>query len=111
MSAGAPQLVPVWRRSRVHHCCLSEWRGRSLYWPGTCTSIRYHTHIHTQLSEPLQALPADPPPPESLCVQDSELDYECVLVIEGQTVVVDAYVETDDMNPSNFDITCQLHQV
>uniref|UniRef100_A0A8C2WKL5 Plexin-B1 n=1 Tax=Cyclopterus lumpus TaxID=8103 RepID=A0A8C2WKL5_CYCLU len=43
--------------------------------------------------------------------QDMELDYECVLVIEGQTVVVDAYVETDDMNPSNFDITCQLHQV
>lgn len=40
-----------------------------------------------------------------------ELDYECVLVIEGQTVVVDAYVETDDMDPSNFDITCQLHQV
>ncbi|KAI4827870.1 hypothetical protein KUCAC02_031232, partial [Chaenocephalus aceratus] len=42
--------------------------------------------------------------------QDADLDYECVLVIEGQTVVVDAYVETDDMNPSNFDITCQLHQ-
>uniref|UniRef100_A0A3Q3WDB9 Plexin-B1 n=1 Tax=Mola mola TaxID=94237 RepID=A0A3Q3WDB9_MOLML len=43
--------------------------------------------------------------------QDAELDYECVLVIEGQTVMVEAYVETDDMNPSNFDITCQLHQV
>uniref|UniRef100_A0A672YLX3 Plexin-B1 n=1 Tax=Sphaeramia orbicularis TaxID=375764 RepID=A0A672YLX3_9TELE len=43
--------------------------------------------------------------------QDTDLDYECVLVIEGQTVVVDAYVEIDDMNPSNFDITCQLHQV
>nr|XP_019942028.1 PREDICTED: plexin-B1-like [Paralichthys olivaceus]XP_019942030.1 PREDICTED: plexin-B1-like [Paralichthys olivaceus]XP_019942031.1 PREDICTED: plexin-B1-like [Paralichthys olivaceus] len=42
--------------------------------------------------------------------QDTDLDYECVLVIEGQTVVVDAYVETDDMNPFNFDITCQLHQ-
>uniref|UniRef100_A0A7N6A9K9 Plexin-B1 n=1 Tax=Anabas testudineus TaxID=64144 RepID=A0A7N6A9K9_ANATE len=42
--------------------------------------------------------------------EDTELDYECVLVIEGQTVVVDAYVETDDMDPSNFDITCQLHQ-
>ncbi|XP_061641749.1 plexin-B1 isoform X3 [Phyllopteryx taeniolatus] len=42
--------------------------------------------------------------------QDTELDYQCVLVIEGQTVVVDAYVETDEMNPSNFDITCQLHQ-
>ncbi|XP_072307946.1 plexin-B1 [Eucyclogobius newberryi] len=42
--------------------------------------------------------------------QDSDLDYECVLVIEGQTVVVDAYVEMDDINPSNFDITCQLHE-
>uniref|UniRef100_A0A669DEQ6 Plexin B1 n=1 Tax=Oreochromis niloticus TaxID=8128 RepID=A0A669DEQ6_ORENI len=27
--------------------------------------------------------------------QDAELDYECVLVIEGQTVVVDAYVEIE----------------
>ncbi|XP_077567902.1 plexin-B1 isoform X3 [Stigmatopora nigra] len=42
--------------------------------------------------------------------QDTELDYQCVLVIEGQTVVLDAYVESDDMNPSNFDITCQIHQ-
>ncbi|XP_047438913.1 plexin-B1 isoform X2 [Mugil cephalus] len=42
--------------------------------------------------------------------QDTDLDYECVLVIEGQTVVVDAYVEVDDGSPSNFDITCQLHQ-
>ncbi|MEQ2200836.1 hypothetical protein XENOCAPTIV_003872 [Xenoophorus captivus] len=42
--------------------------------------------------------------------QDAELDYECVLVIEGQTVVVDAFVEPDDMNPSNFYITCQLHK-
>ncbi|XP_029357297.1 plexin-B1 isoform X2 [Echeneis naucrates] len=42
--------------------------------------------------------------------QDTELDYECVLVIEGQTVVVDAYVEIDDNNPFNFDITCQLHK-
>ncbi|XP_064823846.1 plexin-B1-like [Oncorhynchus masou masou] len=42
--------------------------------------------------------------------QDTDLDYECVLVIEGQTVVVDAYVEMDEMIPSLFDITCQLHQ-
>uniref|UniRef100_UPI003AABC8E3 plexin-B1 n=1 Tax=Centroberyx gerrardi TaxID=166262 RepID=UPI003AABC8E3 len=42
--------------------------------------------------------------------QDKDLDYECVLVIEGRTVVVDAYVEMDEMNPSVFDITCQLHQ-
>ncbi|XP_067093381.1 plexin-B1 [Osmerus mordax] len=42
--------------------------------------------------------------------QDRDLDYECVLVIEGRTVVVDAYVEMDDLSPSLFDITCQLHQ-
>ncbi|XP_008408643.1 plexin-B1 isoform X2 [Poecilia reticulata] len=42
--------------------------------------------------------------------QDAELDYECVLVIEGQTVVVEAFVESDDMNPSSFYITCQLHK-
>lgn len=46
-----------------------------------------------------------------MCPQDVELDYECVLVIEGHTVVVDAFVESDDMNPSSFDITCQLHKV
>uniref|UniRef100_A0A4W4E109 Plexin-B1 n=1 Tax=Electrophorus electricus TaxID=8005 RepID=A0A4W4E109_ELEEL len=43
--------------------------------------------------------------------QDQDLEYECVLVIEGRTVVVDAYVEKDEMNPSLFDITCQHHQV
>ncbi|XP_061583993.1 plexin-B1-like isoform X2 [Cololabis saira] len=42
--------------------------------------------------------------------QDADLDYECVLIIEGQTVVVDAYVEVDDDSPTDFDITCQLHQ-
>ncbi|XP_072540737.1 plexin-B1 isoform X3 [Salminus brasiliensis] len=42
--------------------------------------------------------------------QDQDLEYECVLVIEGRTVVVDAYVEMDEMNPSLFDITCQHHQ-
>ncbi|TVK90497.1 Plexin-B1 [Bagarius yarrelli] len=42
--------------------------------------------------------------------QDEDYEYECVLVIEGQTVVVDAYVERDAMNPSLFDITCQQHK-
>ncbi|XP_029006968.1 plexin-B1 isoform X1 [Betta splendens] len=42
--------------------------------------------------------------------ENAEQDYECVLVIEGQTVVVDTYVETDDMDPSRSAITCQLHQ-
>uniref|UniRef100_A0A8C9V7F1 Plexin b1b n=1 Tax=Scleropages formosus TaxID=113540 RepID=A0A8C9V7F1_SCLFO len=32
--------------------------------------------------------------------QDTELDYECVLVIEGRTVVVDSYVEMDDTDSS-----------
>uniref|UniRef100_A0A8C5AG44 Plexin b1b n=1 Tax=Gadus morhua TaxID=8049 RepID=A0A8C5AG44_GADMO len=41
--------------------------------------------------------------------QDKE--YQCVLVIEGQTVVVDAYVETDEFNSSIFYITCQQHKV
>uniref|UniRef100_A0A8B9LS65 Sema domain-containing protein n=1 Tax=Astyanax mexicanus TaxID=7994 RepID=A0A8B9LS65_ASTMX len=40
--------------------------------------------------------------------QDQDLEYECVLVIEGRTVVVDAYVEKDEINPSLFDITCHL---
>ncbi|XP_062401701.1 plexin-B1 [Sardina pilchardus] len=42
--------------------------------------------------------------------QDRELEYECVLVIEGRTVMVDAYVESDDSDPEVFDITCQLHK-
>ncbi|XP_024125939.1 plexin-B1 isoform X2 [Oryzias melastigma] len=42
--------------------------------------------------------------------QDTMLEYECVLIIEGQTVVVDAFVETDYVNPSSFFITCQQHQ-
>uniref|UniRef100_A0AAR2KFR6 Plexin-B1 n=1 Tax=Pygocentrus nattereri TaxID=42514 RepID=A0AAR2KFR6_PYGNA len=47
----------------------------------------------------------------NLHLYQQDLEYECVLVIEGQTVVVDAYVEKDEMNPSLFDITCQHHQV
>ncbi|KAJ3602767.1 hypothetical protein NHX12_030515, partial [Muraenolepis orangiensis] len=37
-------------------------------------------------------------------------DYECVLVIEGRTVVVEAYVELDQVDSSVFYITCQLHK-
>jgi len=37
--------------------------------------------------------------------------YECVLVIEGQTVVVDADVKLNEANPLLFDITCHAHQV
>ncbi|XP_037397232.1 plexin-B1 isoform X4 [Pygocentrus nattereri] len=42
--------------------------------------------------------------------QDEELDYECVLSIEGRSVVVAAFVEMDDSQSSLFYITCQLHQ-
>ncbi|XP_067302725.1 plexin-B1 isoform X4 [Pseudorasbora parva] len=42
--------------------------------------------------------------------QDKDLEYQCVLVIEGRSVVVDAFVEVDDTQPSLFFITCQLHQ-
>lgn len=79
-----------------------------------------HTHTHARADSQLQHMSRmilfarsvmSIPNTSFLCIQDTELDYECVLVIEGQTVVVDAYVETDDMNPFDFDITCQLHQV
>uniref|UniRef100_A0A8B9KNF4 Plexin-B1 n=1 Tax=Astyanax mexicanus TaxID=7994 RepID=A0A8B9KNF4_ASTMX len=42
--------------------------------------------------------------------QDEELDYECVLAIEGRSVIVAAFVEMDDSQSSVFYITCQLHQ-
>lgn len=44
-------------------------------------------------------------------IQDETLDYECVLEIENQSVVVDASVEPDAMQPSVFLITCQPYQV
>ncbi|XP_042561348.1 plexin-B1-like, partial [Clupea harengus] len=43
--------------------------------------------------------------------KDEELDYECVLTVEGKAVVVDAFVEADDAQSSLFFITCQLHKV
>ncbi|XP_063740982.1 plexin-B1-like isoform X2 [Eleginops maclovinus] len=42
--------------------------------------------------------------------QDENLDYECVLDIENQSVVVEASVELDATQPSVFSITCQPHQ-
>ncbi|KAF3696546.1 Plexin-B1 Semaphorin receptor SEP Precursor [Channa argus] len=42
--------------------------------------------------------------------QDETLDYECVLDIENQSVVVDATVEPDAKEPSVFLITCQPHK-
>ncbi|XP_034052364.1 LOW QUALITY PROTEIN: plexin-B1-like [Gymnodraco acuticeps] len=42
--------------------------------------------------------------------QDENLDYECVLDIENQSVVVEASVEPDATKPSVFSITCQPHQ-
>ncbi|XP_060691428.1 plexin-B1 isoform X2 [Hemiscyllium ocellatum] len=42
--------------------------------------------------------------------QDPEGDYECVFVIESQTVVVEAIVEGDIIDPTFYSITCQVHQ-
>uniref|UniRef100_A0A672SKH9 Plexin-B1-like n=1 Tax=Sinocyclocheilus grahami TaxID=75366 RepID=A0A672SKH9_SINGR len=42
--------------------------------------------------------------------QDKELAYECVMVIEGQTVVVDADVTLKEAHTLLFDITCHAHQ-
>ncbi|XP_067396565.1 plexin-B1 isoform X2 [Emydura macquarii macquarii] len=42
--------------------------------------------------------------------QDQQWDYECVLILEGRTVVMDAYVEGEEANRSLCYITCQLQQ-
>uniref|UniRef100_A0A3Q3EXM4 Plexin b1a n=1 Tax=Labrus bergylta TaxID=56723 RepID=A0A3Q3EXM4_9LABR len=42
--------------------------------------------------------------------QDESLDYECVLDVENELVVVDASVELDATQPSVYLITCQPHQ-
>ncbi|XP_071984334.1 plexin-B1 isoform X2 [Engystomops pustulosus] len=42
--------------------------------------------------------------------QDSQWDYECVLILEGRTLITDAFVEMDTMDQSSYYITCQLHQ-
>ncbi|KAM8829811.1 plexin-B1-like isoform 3-T4 [Synchiropus picturatus] len=42
--------------------------------------------------------------------QDEIFNYECVLDIEGRSVVVEATVEADPTEPSVFFITCQPHQ-
>uniref|UniRef100_A0A3B3R222 Plexin b1b n=1 Tax=Paramormyrops kingsleyae TaxID=1676925 RepID=A0A3B3R222_9TELE len=42
--------------------------------------------------------------------KDTELKYECVLVIEGRTAVVDSHVEVNEMDSSLYDITCQSNQ-
>nr|XP_033782092.1 plexin-B1 [Geotrypetes seraphini]XP_033782094.1 plexin-B1 [Geotrypetes seraphini]XP_033782095.1 plexin-B1 [Geotrypetes seraphini]XP_033782096.1 plexin-B1 [Geotrypetes seraphini] len=42
--------------------------------------------------------------------QDEQWNYECVLVLEGQTVVMDAFVEADATEQTKHYITCQLHQ-
>ncbi|NWS49822.1 PLXB1 protein, partial [Probosciger aterrimus] len=42
--------------------------------------------------------------------QDQQWDYECVLNLEGRTVVMDAYVEGEETNKSLCYITCQMNQ-
>lgn len=46
-----------------------------------------------------------------VCIQDESLDYECVLDIENQSVVVNASVEPDAAQPLVFLIVCQPYQV
>ncbi|XP_048858372.1 plexin-B1 [Brienomyrus brachyistius] len=42
--------------------------------------------------------------------KDTELKYECVLVIEGRTAVVDSHVEVNEMDSSLYDINCQSNR-
>ncbi|KAM9444937.1 plexin-B1 [Clarias gariepinus] len=42
--------------------------------------------------------------------EDLRMDYECVLAIEGRSVVVAAFVKRDESEPFLFYITCQLQQ-
>uniref|UniRef100_A0A8C5R5T8 Plexin-B1 n=1 Tax=Leptobrachium leishanense TaxID=445787 RepID=A0A8C5R5T8_9ANUR len=42
--------------------------------------------------------------------QDQQWDYKCVLVLEGNMVVTDAFVEQDTLDQAIYYITCQLHQ-
>lgn len=44
-------------------------------------------------------------------LQDQQWDYECVLNLEGRTVVMDAYVEGEETNKSLCYITCPMNQV
>uniref|UniRef100_A0A4W3JWS2 Plexin B1 n=1 Tax=Callorhinchus milii TaxID=7868 RepID=A0A4W3JWS2_CALMI len=41
---------------------------------------------------------------------EPEGDYECVFVIEGRLVVVEAFVEVDEDESKRYFITCQVHQ-
>lgn len=43
--------------------------------------------------------------------EDLQLDYECVLMIEGEAIVVAAFVEKDESRPDLFYIICQMHKV
>ncbi|KAM4721609.1 plexin-B1 [Rhinophrynus dorsalis] len=42
--------------------------------------------------------------------QDEQLEYQCVLILEGRTVVTEAVLEVDPLEQSKYYITCQLHQ-
>ncbi|XP_053576848.1 plexin-B1 [Bombina bombina] len=42
--------------------------------------------------------------------QDQQLDYKCVLILEGRAVVTNAFVEYDPLQQSRYYITCQSHQ-
>ncbi|OCT85892.1 plexin-B1 [Xenopus laevis] len=42
--------------------------------------------------------------------QDQQMDYDCVLLLDGRSVVTDAVLELDPEEQSKYYITCQLHQ-
>ncbi|OXB78664.1 UNVERIFIED_CONTAM: hypothetical protein H355_002629, partial [Colinus virginianus] len=46
----------------------------------------------------------------TFCFQDQQWDYECVLNLEGKTMMMEAYVEGDEADQSLCYITCQLNQ-
>lgn len=42
--------------------------------------------------------------------QDNLWGYQCALILEGKTLVMEAYIEQDETDPALCYITCQFHQ-
>ncbi|TKS77065.1 Plexin-B1 Semaphorin receptor SEP [Collichthys lucidus] len=72
------------------------------------TLVGQHLNLF-QVMESSRAQPAEQYN-KAVFMQDENLDYECVLDIENQSVVVDASVELDAKQQSVFFITCQPHK-
>uniref|UniRef100_A0A8C2IF97 Plexin-B1 n=1 Tax=Cyprinus carpio TaxID=7962 RepID=A0A8C2IF97_CYPCA len=123
------QLEKLASRNRCRGCVNSRWKCNWCVHQHVCThrsmcdrgAIIYNQGPHTcPCVEGIQGsslLPVNVERKITLLghnlhlYQDKDLDYQCVLMIEGRSVVVDAFVEVDDTQPSLFFITCQLHQV